>query len=1268
LVNSSTKETSFSKEINDEKMVACDNNTSLSYHIKDTKGKKEGELTFLIPVDVSRKILSVSNNSKYGLYAILLSAISYVIYRLSNQVDVVIGYAPLKSVDCMKNNSNPMAMKFKINNVSSYKEYLLEIGQTLRAEMNGKLSGEMTTNNDFYRVVLLLESIQDIKSVETWDIDMLITCKIVENQIQGHIYYNVLLLKNSYIERVADYINNYLSIVMDNPDIKLENISLLTGKEMMQIIREFNNTRSIFPQEKTIYKLFEEQVEKTPDAIAIIYGNTRLSYRDLNNKSNKLARIIRGKGVNPDSIVGIMVERSYEMIVGIMGILKAGGAYMPIDPDYPSERIKYMLDDSCVRLLLSSHSIENNIEFAGEVIKLDIRKLGTGKVSNLSEHARADNLAYVIYTSGSTGKPKGVMIEHKSVINRLNWMQKKYPISNGDVILQKTPFTFDVSVWELFWWFFNGATLCFLESGTEKEPLKIINAIETHKVTIMHFVPSMLQVFINSIEKTNTIARLSSLKRVFSSGESLTIQQVEKFNNLLGLANGTALTNLYGPTEATVDVTFFDCAEYQSETSIPIGKPIDNTRMYILNSSNLLQPIGIAGELCISGDGLARGYLNKPELTLSKFVENPFEPGQKMYKTGDLARWLPDGNIEFLGRTDYQVKIRGYRIELGEIENQISKYEGVENAVVVDRGDGADKYLYAYFTCSHRLNIELLREYLREYLPSYMVPTYFMQLDAMPLSHNGKVDRKRLPVCNATLPTMVEPPETETEKSLARIWSELLKIETVGVQDDFINLGGHSLKAIDAVHEISERFNVNIPIGTLYKLSNIKNIARYIENAERCNYEKIASAETKDYYIASPAQKRMFILNVFSPESTAYNLPFAWTIKGKLDVAKLEEAFVKLITRHEALRTSLHMIGEEIVQHVHALVNFKIHVSEMAGATIDEVAKDFITPFTLENAPLLRVKLIRESDYRHIMLLDIHHSVSDAISIEILYKELAALYRGDILAEQKVQYKDYSVWQRNMVALDKIRKQEKYWLSVYEGSISELDMPLDYQRKQVFDLQGDSIYFSIKSERLKFLRSFSINNQVTVYTILMAAYTILLSKYTNQEDIIIGIPVTGRGHKDLNNVMGVFVDTLAIRNYPRKGKGVLEFINETKENLLRAYENQDYQFEDLVDKLDVKRDSGRNPIFDTMLNLVGKPKISIEGLEFEEYRLKNHSVLFDFELNGEEETDQIVFRLAFKNRLYRKETMERFASNYLNIIEQIIVTGDSKIQDIVDNS
>jgi amino acid adenylation domain-containing protein len=633
------------------------------------------------------------------------------------------------------------------------------------------------------------------------------------------------------IQRMLGHLITLLEGMAINPDTLLESLPILTQNEKHQTLVEWNDTRVDYPSEKCINEPFEAQAEQTPDAVALRFGEETLTYRELNRRANRLAHYLQDLGVGPDVLVGVFMERSIEMVVALYGIIKAGGAYVPLDPEYPSERVAFMLEDTQVPVVLTQGRLAGRLpSHQAKVLCLDSEwaAISQENADNLPQQATADNLAYVIYTSGSTGKPKGVMNSHRGISNRLFWMQDAFQLTAADRVLQKTPFSFDVSVWEFFWPMWVGAQLVVAEPGGHRDSAYLIKLIAEQNITTIHFVPSMLQIFLEDRD----IAKCSSLRYVICSGEALPYDlQIRFFAR-----SNAGLYNLYGPTEAAVDVTYWECKRESRLRVVPIGRPIANTRLYILDRSMQPVPVGVAGELYIGGVQVARGYLNCPELTAERFIPDPFseDPSARLYKTGDLTRFLPAGEIEYLGRLDFQVKIHGFRIELGDIETTLNLHPDVHEAVVVAREDiPGNKNLVAYLVPepNSHLSVELLRDFVKERLPEYMAPAAFVFLDALPLNSNGKVDRRSLPAPEMERPSakVYVPPQKELEKTIAGIWRELLNVERVGIDDSFFDLGGHSLLIMRARNQLNEAIGRQLSITDMFKYPTIRTLTQYLD-------------------------------------------------------------------------------------------------------------------------------------------------------------------------------------------------------------------------------------------------------------------------------------------------------------------------------------------------------------------------------------------------------------------------------------------------------
>ena len=1066
--------------------------------------------------------------------------------------------------------------------------------------------------------------------------------------------------------RIGQYYETIIRTMVANENSKVAAIDILSRAEREQMLYEFNDTSSWYPKEKTLHQLFEEQVARTPENTALVFKEETLTYQVLNQKANQVARVLRAKGVRPDELVAIMVERSPLMIVGILGILKSGGAYLPINPNFPKERIKLMLSDSKSAILLTQSVLRGAASWEGEVIYFD--EVNAEEVHNLAMINRSSDLAYVMYTSGSTGSPKGVMTEHRGVINILYELEKKYPLQGAGAYLLKAPYTFDLSVTEIFGGFLSGAPLVILEPESENVPNAMINTIAKTGVTHLNFVTSALNVFLEECRNNDDInEKLSTLKYVLVCGEILKKETVVAFYQLFA---DKKLVNIHGPTEVTVYDTCYHTVANEKRAFIPIGKPLANYKAYILNIDNQLAPLGVCGELCIANEGLARGYLNQPALTAEKFVNHPFVAGERLYRTGDLARWLADGNLEFLGRMDHQVKIRGFRVELGEIESQILKLDLVKEVVVLAREDlkagGQDTYLCAYIVSEIEITASNLRQHLLEVLPDYMIPSFAIRLEKLPLTPNGKVDRKVLPAPEGGVEAQYVAPRNHTEAILAQVWSDVLGKERIGINDNFFDLGGHSLKATVVASRVHKELNRFLPLKELFKRPTILALSEYLSATKETPYAQIEPIKEQGHYEASSAQKRMWLLQQFDRASTGYNMSFALTMEGSLDISRLERAFLDLIKRHELLRTTFNVVNDIIVQKVAASMEFEVEYTESTEANIKAAINDFIRPFDLSQAPLLRVELIKTGANKHYLLFDMHHIIADGVSMSIITKELMALYEGQELTKQRIGYKEFSQWQNDYLQSEAMKEQENYWLAQLAGEIPLLNLPLDYPRPTLPSFAGGSLEFRLNAQLTKGLNNLARTTDTTLYMVLLSAVNILLFKYTNQEDIIVGTPIAGRRHVDLENVIGMFVNTLAMRCYPKNSKTYGEFLSEVKETALAAYENQDYQFEELIGKLNLHRDLSRTPLFDVMFVLqnIEVSELEVAGLKLTRANIMEKTAKFDLTFTAVEVSDEIVFTIEYGASLFKRETIQRLSIHLQNLMNEIVADQALLLGDI----
>jgi amino acid adenylation domain-containing protein len=1134
--------------------------------------------------------------------------------------------------------------------------------------------------------------------------DLTLTAIELGQQLYLSFEYCTKLFKKETVERISGYFKKIVSIAVKEPGIRLSEIEVIPGEEKKRLLFDFNDTRTEYQRDKKIHLLFERQVERTPGNIAVIgpslsagenhlssFENAtpahmfiQVSYSELDEKANRLAHLLKTKGVGTETIVGLLVERSVEMMVGILGILKSGAAYLPIDPEYPEDRVNYMLKCSGAKVRVTASTFVNQ----DKMLRSDEEKRDFS-----SSHSA--NMAYTIYTSGSTGKPKGVVIDHRPVINFIKGVTDIIPHTVKDRVLSLTTISFDIFGLETLAPLIAGASVVMGSKEEQLNPEAAGNVIARESISILQVTPSRLKMILDIPEAA---VNLKILKFLMVGGEAFPEPILERVRPLVS----GRIFNMYGPTETTI---WSAVKELSAGEELNIGKPIANTRIYIVDRSGKLHPMGVVGELCIGGDGLARGYLNRPEVTADKFVNDqclmtndrpdklsphsphlPHSTYSPIYRTGDLARWLPDGNLEFLGRIDYQVKIRGFRIELGEIENRLSKHPGIKELVITDRTEeDGDKYLCAYIVSDKEYPASELREYLSRELPDYMIPSHFVRIEKIPLTPNGKVNRGALPKPELKVGDNFAPPRNEIEKKLAALWWDILGRDqlqaiqlhaSIGINDNFFELGGHSLKATILLSRIHKEMSVKLPLAAFFKTPTIRGLSESIKGLTKNEFESIYPVEEKEYYEASSAQRRLYSFHQMDEKSTKFNMSTAIRLEGPFIKNKVEDAFKKLIKRHESFRTSFEMIENVPVRFTHDTVDFKVEYWELhtehEEESVDGITRKFFRYFDLSLPPLLRVGLIKLAEEEHLLLLDTHHIISDGLSVEITGNEFLVLYTGGELPGMKLQYKDFSEWQQRLFETGEMKKQEEYWLNRFKGDIPTLNMPMDYDWPSVYRAYGSRLSFTVDREMTASLKQLVLETGVTFYIMLLAVYNILLSKYSRQEDIVIGSPIAGRRHVDLENMIGLFVNMLALRNRPAKDKSFIEFLMEVKTDTLEAFENQDFQFENLVWKLGIKAEYNRNPLFNAVFvmqstgtspaNVQNKDELSKTRVLPHEVELErvHHELLLTVS-----EGNELYLEFQYATELFKESTIRRLSEHCVEILKQVVENRNVKLEDII---
>ncbi|MDQ1353207.1 MAG: hypothetical protein QG657_3513, partial [Acidobacteriota bacterium] len=1090
-----------------------------------------------------------------------------------------------------------------------------------------------------------------------------LTAVEIKGELEFTFEYCTKLFKHETMGRFIIYYKNIVSIITQDKGKRLSDLEMLPGEERKRLLYEFNDTAADYPKDKTVHRLFEEQASRTPDSVGLV-GPVGLTYRQLNEQSDRLAGLLIEKGVLPDTIVGIMMERSVEMIIGIIGILKSGGAYLPIDPDYPHERIDYMLKDSATKLLVNEKFFRGfRAPRRGEPIKV------LQKSPPLSL-----NLAYIIYTSGTTGRPKGSLIEHRNVVRLLFNDKFQFDFTARDVWTLFHSFCFDFSVWEIYGALLYGGKLHIVSKMKARDTAEFLGLLNRETVTVLNQTPSAFYNLLN--EALTGREKKLYLKYVIFGGEALNPLKLKDFAVQYPQ---TMLINMFGITETTVHVTYKEITGKDMQLSIGnIGKPIPTLSLYILNRYLEPVPPGVTGELCIGGKGVCRGYLNRVELTKVKFIENPYKKGEPLYRSGDVGRFLVNGDIDYLGRIDHQVKIRGFRIELGEIEHRLLKYPGIKEAVVLAQEE-EDKYLCAYIVSIDENVIPGLREYLSKELPDYMIPSYFVPLEKIPLTPNGKINRKALPKPGLKASAGYMAPRDEIETKLVDLWAEVLDSQvhaSIGIDDDFFQLGGHSLKATILASKIHKEFEVRVPLVEIFKAPTIKELAKYIKEKNKELHISMEPAEEKEYYDLSPAQKRLYILQQLVSNNTSYNVPLVMPLAESVEKEKLEAVIKKLIERHESLRTSFITVNEIPVQRIYREVDFSIETYEVTGtADANSLISRFTKPFNLDEAPLLRVVLATSTSTpnvdssRRFLFIDMHHIITDGTSQGILDKEFHALLKEESLSPLRfrLQYKDYAEWYNRLLRQGFISRQESYWLKEFPDELPLLDIPTDYPRPTVQSIEGNTVSFNFDIRETALLKAIAKQEEMTPYMALMAIFNILLAKLSGQEDIIIGTPIAARRHADLQNVIGMIVNTLSMRNFPSGDKVLKNFLQEVRLRTLEAYENQEYPFEVLVDKITIARDAGRNPVFDVMFNLLNQADYQVDVFEKHEQGPYVHIIgtsKFDMNLTAIEMGERFYFTLEYSTHLFKPGRIERIIGYYKNILQVLSHDTELKIAQI----
>lgn len=1191
--------------------------------------------TFYVKRQLWDRIKRPQNRQDRSMQIFLISAWAVLLWRY-NHTDELIFAVML--------DKEPIPIRLHIDGESTVVNVIKQVEQALL--IGKKLSFPSEQEGSFDHLLMFSEIHPDLKKDMRYSgVSFYIRPQWHAEALQIEMLFSTKSISSFQAHQIFIHLQNILNHMISYPYDSLKDINILTPEEQKRILTTFNQTAFPLPQ-KTVDHLFEEQVAKHAQKAAIVAKQEVLTYQELHLQSNRLAHFLIKKGVRRGQIVGLFVDQSPWMVIGILGIIKAGAAFLPIDTSYPIQRINYILQDSKVNILLSETGLQTPQKYHGQTIFLDQIKYQESSQTPVRKHGAKDPV-YVIYTSGSTGYPKGVIVEHGALINLVTWHNQYYQITADDVSTKYAGLGFDASVWEVFPYLVAGATIHILPKAIRMDLEALHSYYEQHRVTVSFLPTPVAEQF---MKKDN-----QSLRLLLTGGDQLRHIKQQSYR----------IANNYGPTENTVVTTSGFVEENQS---ITIGKPIYNNQVFILNRFNQPQPIGVAGELCISGASLARGYLNRSELTAEKFVEHPFLSGKRLYRTGDLARWLPDGSIEYLGRMDQQVKIRGYRIELGEIEVSLMRHEQVkEAAVTVENNEQQEPILCAYIVCQDADgSLSDIKTYLKKELPDYMIPQCWMKLDQIPLTPHGKIDKKLLPKISQEQVerTFDQRSLNPIEEKLYHLWGEVLGKTPASKDAHFFQMGGQSLKAMVLLTRIRQELGVNIAWADIFTYPTFQELANFIQKAQRWHDEPIARTGNNPYYPVSPVQRQLFALEQARKMGTTYHTPIVWLIEGELDFVRLQQSIQELINRHEVFRTTFHYVQGELMQQIHDEINWtikKLKASDEQEAM--QMIATLIRPFELLKHPLFRVGLIEISSTKHLLILDLHHLICDGISMGILYREFAQLYQQKQLPALSYQYKDYAVWIQKQLDTNRLQTAKDFWLNQFSTEIPVLNLPTDDRRPAQPRFNGEKLRFSIDAELVERCKRFCDGRNVTLYMTLLTVYFILLAKMSSQESIVVGTVANGRSRSEWETVVGMFVNTVPLLAHPRKTQTFEQLLDEVKQQLCNVQEYGSYPFAELVEKLGVNWDQRRNPLFDTVFILQNMeiPDIQIPDLKIKDVQYENKQAKFDLTWELYEQQDEIEIVVEYNTHLFRQQTVYRMVNHFIHILKQALVDSQKTI-------
>jgi amino acid adenylation domain-containing protein len=1316
------------------------------------QGSSGANELFDFPIELTDELRKIGYREDATLFMTLLAAFQVLLYRYTGQTDFLIG-SPTANRNRPETENligffvNTLVLRADLHGNPTFRELLRRV-QKMALEAFAhqdlpfeKLVEELQPDRDLSRnplvqIVLALQNTPmgslDLYGLTVaphafeWDasrMDLEFHLNETPAGLTGLLAYNTDLFEKQTIQRLLEHFATLLEGIVANPDQRISELPLLTSRERARLLFDFNDTKKDPATAQAIHELFEAQVKHRPEAAAVEFEGQTITYAELENRSNQLAYYLRARGVGPETIVALLLERSPDQIIAILAVLKAGGAYVPIEVSYPRERRAFVLQDSGAKLLLTHAELSVGLTVDGlEVVALDEERdtIAEESEARLESGVAADNAAYMIYTSGSTGQPKGVLVNHRSLINSILTMLDVCDEPFTGTIIQMS-YAFDGSLLGIFCALSTGARVTLCSEGQQGDGEQIARLISASRTSHLWLVPS----FYSMLLELAAPEQLEPLRAVYVGAEALPSQLVQRHYQVLPQ---THLFNIYGPTEAAIWCTAHQCQRQDEEQLVPIGRSASNMQLYLLDKYLHPVPIGVAGRLYIGGVGLARGYWNRPELTAEAFIPNPFssESGERLYWTGDIARYLENGELVWLAREDEQVKVRGYRIELGEVETALAEISWVRNAVVLARAnDAGDRRLVAYVVAADadgHLSAPhgSLREQLKAKLPEYMIPSAFVFLEKLPLTTSGKVDRRALPEPDPGQDTSTQnfvPPGTPVEKELAKIWSDVLKIEKIGVNDVFFDLGGHSLLATQLISRVSESFNVDLAVRTVFEAPTIAELALRIETAKNAAKEssppplvpvarrtrrqmrldqenkveppKETSQETSQPVSAlvpvprtgplplSFAQQRLWFMHILEPDSPAYNVGFVHRLRGVLDHAALEKTISEIVRRHETLRTTFSVTDGQLQQVIAPPHDLELPVTDLRHLPEPErrseaqsiAAAETNGAFDLQHGPLLRARLLRLGSEDHMLVFTMHHIISDGWGLGILVRELETLYAAFVAGKPSplpplpIQYVDFAHWQRRYLTGDVLENHLRHWQERLGGTLPVLELPADRPRLAIQSFRGAGEQIVISPEFNAQLNALARREGVTLFMLLLAAFNVLLYRYTGEEDIIVGSPIANRNRVEIEGLIGCFVNMLVLRTDLSGAPSFRELLDRVRTIAFEAYAHQDMPFEKLVEHLHPERSMSRHPLFQVLFQLGNAPthEAVVSGLVFEGVYVEKNTTQFDLSLDLVETPDGLSVVAEYSTDLFDATTIARLLRHFQILLESIVNNPDESI-------